>query len=680
MARVFYGVWNGEVYDHRDMIPVDVEEFKELHGIDFFNEGNPIKAFFGDKGFLVFDMSVNLLDAFWRHMKKSRDESCGKCTPCRMGTKIIVDKLNTLRRGEGDDTVWNDVYELAQQMKKSSLCGLGKTAALALIDAFDNFRDKLEEGATGEDTDSITQNGMSYMTAPCIEACPSKLNVPRYISYVRDGKPTHSLGVVLQKYPMAATCGRVCVRFCEMACKRNLVDDAVGIKILKRYVADYQKGVRSDMFTKSMCTDPQPENLKVAVIGSGPGGIACAYHLLLKGYQVDVFESHDSAGGMAARGIPDYRLPKDVLDEETSIITSLGGKFKFNQELGKDFTVDDLMKQGYKAVHVAVGCAKGTMMNITGEDVTLDGYTPGIGFLMNVHKHVDGKLDFTQSGKIVVVGGGNVAMDCARSAIRLGADEVHVVYRRAREDMPADKEEVDAAEKEGVIFHFLTNPSKICSKDGKVTAVEVVNMEQTEPGKDGRRQVVPKRGSEKEFECDMVIAAIGQRIDPDTFTESDGVELDKWGCIKVDSMTQETSRRGVFAGGDCARGPATLIHAMADGLNAACSIDEYLHFGKVRFSPLNRMRQILKDNEMLAEECVEEPVKSFFRVHHPELDLNVRKKEFEEVEIGIERQAAYAESLRCLRCYRVYSVITESPIVGASATQDNETGKSVANV
>ena len=318
MARVFYGVWNGTIYDNRDKIPVYVEEFESLQGIDFFNEGNPIKAFFGDKCFLVFDMSVNLLDALWRHMKKSRDESCGKCTPCRMGTKIIVDRLNTLRQGQGDETTWKEVYDLSIQMQKSSLCGLGKSAANALILAFDNFKDKLEEDAqTGLDE---SQHGMSYMTAPCIEACPSKLNVPRYISYIRDGKPTHSLGVVLQKYPMAATCGRVCVRFCESACRRSLVDEAVGIKTLKRYVADYQNGVRSDMFTKSMFAAAQPDNLKVAVIGAGPGGVSCAYHLLLKGYKVDVFDAENEAGGMAARGIPDYRLPKSVLAEETAIM------------------------------------------------------------------------------------------------------------------------------------------------------------------------------------------------------------------------------------------------------------------------------------------------------------------------------------------------------------------------
>ena len=232
MARVIYGVWNGTVHDDRKSILVDIPESDELKGVDVFNEGNAIKAFFSNNGFLVFDASVNLLDALWRHMAKSESRSCGKCTPCRMGTKLIVDALDAFRHGRGEPRMWSEVRELAVQMRHTSLCGLGLTAAVALLDALDHFPDELQAGV-GKNG-AAHQHGMTYLTAPCIEACPSKLNVPRYISYVRDGLPTHSLGVVLQKYPMAATCGRVCVRFCEMACHRNLVDGAVGIKTLKR--------------------------------------------------------------------------------------------------------------------------------------------------------------------------------------------------------------------------------------------------------------------------------------------------------------------------------------------------------------------------------------------------------------------------------------------------------------
>jgi formate dehydrogenase beta subunit len=646
-------------------VPVDISESAGLVNIDAFNEGNAIKAFFGDRGFLVFDPDIDLLGALILHMEKTEVESCGKCTPCRMGSKLIVDRLKRLARGEGDDKAWREVRELAEQMRVASLCGVGLTGATALIGALDHFGEKLREDANSGE--SRAQHGLSYMTAPCIEACPSKVNVPRYISYIRDGKPTHSLGVILQKYPMAATCGRVCVRFCEIACRRNLVDAAVGIKTLKRYVADRQTTERSVMFTKSMCAEPKDEKLRIAVVGAGPGGVACAYHLLLRGYPVDVFESTGEAGGMAARGIPSYRLPKDVLKSETDIVTALGGHFLFNKTMGQDFSIDDLFKDGYKAVYVSIGCAKGALLGAAGEDPSLAGYESGIDFLLRVHRHVDGLEKVDYDGKIVaVVGGGNVAMDCVRSALRLGAREVHLIYRRTEKDMPADPAEVEAAHHEGIHFHPLTNPKAILSDAGAVVGIELVDMQQTEPDKSGRRGVTPVEGSENVFPCDVVIAAIGQQIDHRAIRPDDGIKLDRWGNVDVDPLTQSTSRHGVFAGGDCALGPSTLIHAMANGLNAACSIDDYLRFGKVRFSPINRMRQILSENALLASDCIETPVKSLFRVHHPELDPDVRRAMFEEVEKGISTEAAYRESLRCMRCYRVYTVITDMPIQGGT--------------
>ena len=273
------------------------------------------------------------------------------------------------------------------------------------------------------------------------------------------------------------------------------------------------------------------------------------------------------------------------------------------------------------------------------------------------------------NGKVVVVGGGNVAMDCVRSAVRLGAREVHLVYRRNREDMPADIEEIEAAEKEGIFFHFLRNPHRVLSENGRLTGVELVRMVPTAAGRGGRRGVAPVAGSETYLACDTLIAAIGQQIDRNAISPADGIKLNRWGCIDVDPLTQAASRLGVFAGGDCALGPSTLIHAMANGQNAAWSIDEYLHYGKVRFAPRNRMRQILSENAMLASDCIEAPVKSLHRIRVHELAPEVRRKMFEEVEEGITAQDAYNEAVRCMRCYRVYSVITEMPVSNGGVSQ-----------
>jgi formate dehydrogenase (NADP+) beta subunit len=403
-------------------------------------------------------------------------------------------------------------------------------------------------------------------------------------------------------------------------------------------------------------------DMRVAVIGAGPAGVACAYHLLLRGFRVDVLEAMSEAGGMAAIGIPSYRLPKDVLQAESDIITTLGGRFLFNKSLGRDYNIDDLFARGYRAVFLALGCQQGTLLGVPNEDPTMPGYESGIAFLLKVHDHVAGKHTIKLSGDVVVVGGGNVAMDCARSALRMGANTVHLVYRRTRKEMPADAEEVEAAEKEGVVFHFLSNPSRVVSADGQVSAVELLKMQQTEPDARGRIGVKPIPGTEATLPCTTVIAAIGQEVQKGALTRDDGVKMNKWGCVEVDETTLATTREGVFAGGDGASGPSTLIHAMAAGLQAARAIDDYLQFGEVRFVPRARMRRILNAHKMLASDSIEYPVRSLHRVHHPELSPEIRKQMFEEVEKNISAEDAYHEASRCLRCYRIYSVITEQPI------------------
>jgi formate dehydrogenase beta subunit len=665
MAHLYYGVWNGVVLDNRGKDKAASDPFSDFERFGEFNEGNPIRAFFGDQGFLVFDPKVSLVDAFWRYLDEAAEQSCGRCTPCRMGTILVRDALDRLRRGLVPELDFEGIHALAQQMAETSLCGLGQTCARALLGALDHFRDRLEaEVATGGIAE---QNGMTYMTAPCIQACPSKINVPRYIDYIRDGKPEHSLGVILQKYPMAATCGRVCVRFCEMACRRNLVDQAVSIKTLKRYVADHQKGDRALQFTRDLIARPLPKEMRVAVVGAGPAGVSCAYHLLLRGYHVDILEAMGTAGGMAAIGIPAYRLPKDVLKSETDIITALGGRFLFKQALGREYTVDDLFQRGYKAVFLALGCQQGTRMGVKDEDPTLAGYEPGISFLLKVHDHIAGIKITKLSGEVVVVGGGNVAMDCVRSALRMGAEKVHLVYRRTREDMPADREEIKAAEDEGVIFHFLTNPARVVSENGRVTGVELVNMRSTDADAQGRRNVQVIPGTEHFMACTTLIAAIGQQVQSGVVQAGDGVAMNRWNCVDADQTSLMTSRPGVFAGGDCRTGPSTLIHAMANGLQAARSIEDWIQFGHVRFAPRSRMRRILNEHKMLNSDCVDIPVKLEYRVHHPELDPEVRRHMFEEVEHTISPEEAYREAKRCMRCYRIYSVITEHPIPEGAA-------------
>jgi formate dehydrogenase (NADP+) beta subunit len=660
MSDVAYGVWDGVVYGGpSEAAPTDAVA-AGLRNFDEFDEGNPIRAFFGDRGFLVFDEAVSLTDALYRYMSKAAEQSCGACTPCRMGTVLVRDALDRMRRGLDAALDLDQIGMLGEQMRQTSLCGLGQSCAVALLEALRHFRGRIEEEiAPGRPIPG--QHSMAYVTAPCIEACPSRVNVPRYIDYIRDGKPENSLGVLLQKYPMAATCGRVCVRYCEQACRRKFVDEAVGIKSLKRYVAEQQAGPNALRFTPEVIRTPLDDSMKVAVIGAGPAGISCAYHLLLRGYHVDVFEKSAQAGGMARIGIPSYRLPKDTLAMETDIILDLGGRLLFGQELGRDFTVDDLFARGYRAVFLGLGCQEGSRLGIPGEAGPREGVLSGIDFLLGVHDHVAGIAPLAMRGEVVVVGGGNVAMDCVRSALRLGAEKVSVVYRRTLDDMPADPGEIRAAEDEGVQFHTLCAPARILTEGGRVTGLEVARMEQTEPDESGRRKVAPVPDSTFVLPCDSVITAIGQQVENGEGIEREGITLDRWRCVSADG-TLATSRPGVFAGGDCVTGPSTLIYAMANGLKAARNIDDWIRFGHVRFFARSRMRRLIADNRLLANDVVATPVRNAYRVHNPELDPELRKHMFEEVEQTISPREAYAEAKRCMRCYRVYSVITRHAI------------------
>jgi formate dehydrogenase beta subunit len=665
MSKVVFGVWDDKIIDNRGKRFFEIEDTPEFEKFDEFDPGNQIKAFFGWKGFFIFDAGVNLIDAARQYIERAAKESCGKCTPCRVGTQIIKSKLDALCRGQGGVAALDEIENLAVHMRETSLCGLGQTAPVAIQEMFKHFRHELELEVenfrqASNNGGCPAQPGTSYITAPCIEECPAKVEVPKYIDYIKDGRFTHSVGVVLQKYPWAATCGRVCVRFCEQACRRTMVDEAVGIKILKRFVADRERYVTDSWFSTDLIEEKKPQDLKVAVIGTGPAGISAAYHLLLKGYPVDVFEAATEPGGMAAVGIPNYRLPKDLLRKEVSIIETLGGRIHYNKRLGTDIRLNDLLSGDYKALFLGVGAHAGKTLGIPGENRSLKGYKSGISFLLYInHYFINMGLAVDLGEKMVVVGGGNVAMDCARSALRMGVKEVHLVYRRSRAEMPADHEEVEAAEKEGVIFHFLTHPTRILTKDNQVTALELIKMELGEPDESGRRSVRPVEGSEFKLDTDFVIPAIGQKVEHSFLTAEDNVSLNRWGLIETNAASLETTRKGVFAGGDCVTGPATLIDAMAQGMRAAGSIDDYLTYGRVRFSPETRMSELLGEIRKIDKEYLRVPIKASRRVVAKELDPEVRKAIFEEVEAPITVEEAYSEAERCMRCYRISLAITE---------------------
>ncbi len=468
--------------------------------------------------------------------------------------------------------------------------------------------------------------------APCRLACPAGLNVQGYVQMVKEGKYKEALEIIMEELPLPGVIGRICPHGCEDACRRAQVDEPVAIRDLKRLAAD--------MFDPREIEVPcLPERKKrVAIIGSGPAGLSAAYHLAKRGIKSTIFEALPEAGGMLRVGIPPHRLPREVLDKEIEIITNLGVEIRTNTPLGPELTIDDLFGQGYKAIYLALGAHKGIELGVPGEKA--QGVRQGVDFLREVN--LTGKAEV--GSKVAIIGGGNVAIDVARSAVRLGAEEVTIVYRRTRAEMPAWEEEIQAAEAEGVKVVYLSAPQEILTRDGRVVGLRCIRMELGEPDSSGRRRPIPIPGSEYDMEIDQLIAAIGQRPDLSALQEVLGVEFTKWGTIQVDPITYATAREGVFAGGDVQTGPWVAIGAIAAGREAAESIVRYFDGRDMKEGrePINNdtpvYRPIPKD----------EPTKP--RAKMPEVPPEERKNDFREVELGLDEDRGREEASRCLNC------------------------------
>jgi heterodisulfide reductase subunit A-like polyferredoxin len=468
--------------------------------------------------------------------------------------------------------------------------------------------------------------------APCSLACPAGLNVQGYVQMVGQGKYEEALKIIMEDLPLPGVLGRICPHGCEDACRRCEVDNPVAIRDLKRLAAD-QFDPRN---IKIECLPPREE--KVAIVGSGPAGLSAAYHLARKGVLSTIFESLPEAGGMLRVGIPDHRLPREILDREIELITNLGVEIKVNIPLGTQLTVDDLFKEGYKAVYLAIGAHKGIELGIPGEKAK--GVRQGVDFLRELN--LTGKTSVGK--KLGVIGGGNVAIDVSRSAVRLGAEEVNIIYRRTRAEMPAWEEEIHAAEAEGVKITYLAAPQEVLIHDGKIVGIRCIRMELGETDSSGRRRPVPIPGSEYEIEIDQLIPAIGQRPDLSALEDMKGLTFSRWGTVEADPITYATKREGVFAGGDLQTGPWVAIGAIAAGREAAESIVRYLDGRDMA----EGREPITLENPAYRPIPEDEAKKD--RAEMPELPVKDRKGNFKEVELGYDEDRGKEEAHRCLNC------------------------------
>ena len=469
-------------------------------------------------------------------------------------------------------------------------------------------------------------------TAPCRLACPAGLNVQGYVQMVGQGKYEEALKIIMADLPLPGVLGRICPHGCEDACRRAEVDEPVAIRDLKRFAAD-----RVDPGTMDIPCLPVRDE-KVAIIGAGPAGLSAAYHLARNGILSTIFEALPKPGGMLRVGIPDHRLPGEILDREIEIITRLGVEIKTNAPLGPNLCVDDLFQQGYKAVYLATGAHKGIDLDIAGEGA--DGIRQGVDFLREVN--LKGRAPVGR--RVAIVGGGNVAIDVSRAAVRLGAESVMILYRRTRAEMPAWEEEIQAAEAEGVLLTYLCAPRAALMENGQLNGLRCTRMELGEPDASGRRRPVPISGSEFDMDIDQLIPAIGQRPDLSALKNVEGLEFTRWGTVLVDPVTYETGRNGVFAGGDLQTGPGIAIDAIAAGREAAESMVRYLD-GKDMAD--NRTPMV---NEHPVHRPIPENTIPTARAGMPERDPAHRKGSFEEVELGLGEEAAKEEAGRCLNC------------------------------
>jgi len=600
-------------------LPIDYDSLKQ------------VGAIMGSGGMVVMDDNTCMVDIARFFLEFVQDESCGKCVPCRIGTKRMLEILQRITRGEGKPEDLVLLEELARVVKDASLCGLGQTAPNPVLSTLTYFKDEYKYHI--EEKFCPACSCEELFVSPCQNACPVGIDIPEYIGLIAQGRFSEALEVIKKRNPFPAICGRVCHHPCELKCRRGEVDEPVAINALKRFVSDYERQTGK---RKRALSFPSKKE-KVAIIGSGPAGLTCAYYLSRWGYPVTVFEALPVAGGMLRVGIPDYRLPKDILDEEIfSCVESLGVSIKKGVKIGEDIAFDELFHMGYSCIFIAVGCHISRKLNIPGGDV--EGVLDGVAFLRNIN--LGQKLRLGE--RVVVIGGGNVAVDAARSALRLGTKEVVILYRRSYQEMPAIESEVEAARGEGVKLHFLAAPVRILSSNGKVKGLECVKMKLGEYDESGRRRPVPIVGSEFFLPADWVISAIGQVADVSFLPSS--IKKTRWDTICVNPKTLATNREGVFAGGDAVTGPATVIEAISSGEKAAISIKRYLNKEPLE-RPIELRKKYFEESELIDIEPSPEK-----RVRIPCLSLEKRKKGFDEVEKGLDSDEAVKEAKRCLRC------------------------------
>ena len=600
-------------------IPLDYESVTKLGAI------------MGSGGLIVMDDDTCMVDVARFFLEFVQEESCGKCVPCRVGTKRMLEILERICAGEGVEGDIETLEYLGRQIKDTSLCGLGQSAPNPVLSTIRYFRHEYEAHIRRRHCEAGVCP--SLVRAPCQSACPAGVDVPGFVSLVGEERYAEALRLHRERNPFAAVCARVCFHTCEDKCRRASLDDSVAIRGIKRFMVDQEIVIQHPRVIENEAN----EKRRIAIIGGGPAGLSCGYFLARLGYRPVVFESEQRPGGMLVQTIPAYRLPRETLAREIRMIEQLGVKINTNMALGRDFSLEDLRTQDYEAVFLAVGAPSGMMLSVDGEDA--DGVVEANAFLRQYN--IRGSVPVGK--KVVVVGGGNAAIDAARTALRLGAAEVTVVYRRTQEQMPAYAEEIAEALHEGVTLRCLTQPIEVIKdENGAVRTLKCAEMALGEFDRSGRRRATEGGGQPFTIEVDQVIVAIGQRLDVESVLGGLEVELASNGFIKANELTGQTSVPWLFAGGDASSGPSSVVEAIAAGERAAVGIDLMFTCEDHAFWRVEHTLDTDYDPDADPVPFPREPMST--------VPVERRKWSFEEVELPWNESVALRQCLRCLRC------------------------------
>ncbi len=599
-------------------VPVDYESITQLGAI------------VGSGGMIVMNEDKCVVDMARFFMEFCQEESCGKCTPCRVGTKKILEILTRICAGKGEEGDLETLERWASIIQNTALCGLGQTSPKPVLSTLRYFRDEYVAHIREKRCPAVVCS--AFFKSPCQHACPLGMDIPSYVALVRADRLDDAYKILLRTNPFPSVCGRVCDHTCEFKCRRSTLDEPVSIKYLKRFIADNAR-------RPSVNRVPVTRKGRIAVIGAGPSGMTAARDLTLRGCAVVVFEELPEAGGMLRWGIPEYRLPRDILKAEIEDILALGVELRCNTKVGRDISWEQVKKE-FDAIYLAIGTQRSTQVGLDGED--LEGVWRAVEFLRELNLGKKPKV----GERVAVIGGGNSAIDASRSALRCGAKEVTILYRRLRQDMPAQEEEIKAAEEEGVKIEYLVTPIRFLGDNGHVHKMICQRMSLGEFDASGRRRPLPIPGAEFSLYANQVLVAVGQQPDFPFRAEEGEPRISKSGLLEIKEGTRtHVSASMIFAGGDAVTGPDTVVGAIAAGHYAADEIDAAIRKRYAEPPYIPPLEDKIEIPVVIDEETPEVP-----KTPIPKIPVPERLRDFREVELGFSKEIAIDEACRCLRC------------------------------